>query len=73
MSLPSQGVGFLLIGIGCLIIRIGGRWIGGNAPATHPVLQVVSHSRFHVTLIKWVIGLLAVWFGMAIILTRGQF
>ena len=72
MNTLGMLLGFFLIVFGVLIIKFGDRPLGDEARKGGLVLRLFSQSALNVKILKWVAGLLAIWFGLGLIFTRGH-
>jgi hypothetical protein len=60
----SRIFGIVLIVVGISVIFFGGKLVTTNGGV---VLKLLSMPRFHAVVLKWVAGLLCVWFGVALL------
>jgi hypothetical protein len=59
-------IGILLVGIGIVVIWFGDRQVGSKG---NLVLNLFSQSSLNVKILKWVMGLLAILFGLSFIIS----
>ena len=55
-------VGICLVALGLVAIIFGGKNVQDKGGS---VLHVFARPRFNATVLKWAIGLLCIWFGVA--------
>ena len=65
-------VGIALIALGVLIIVYGDRQVGDKRRAG-VITRTFSMPAVNAKVLKWVMGLLCIWFGLAAIFTHGNF
>lgn len=63
--------GIALVIFGVAIIRFGGRQVGDKR-REGVITRTLSMPALNAKILKWVVGLLCVWFGLAVIFTRGN-
>jgi hypothetical protein len=62
-------IGILLVIIALVILVFGDRSVGTKVGF---ILRIFSHNKSTTKLLKWVIGLLALWFGVSLIFSGGK-
>jgi hypothetical protein len=65
-------IGIALIVVGVLIIVYGDRQVGDKR-REGVITRTFSMPALNAKVLKWVMGLLCVWFGVASIFTHGKF
>jgi hypothetical protein len=72
MNIFGMTLGFFLLVFGVIIIKFGDRQVGNVERKGGIVLKVFSQSPLNAKILKWVVGLLTIWFGIGLVLTRGH-
>ena len=70
-ALVAYAGGIVLIIFGLVIIRFGDRQVG-NKRREGVITRTFSMPALNAKVLKWVIGLLCIWFGIAVVYTRGN-
>jgi hypothetical protein len=72
-------LGLFLIVLGPMIIKFGDREVGDPKIKGGIILKLFSQQyvkpkvrTLNNKILKWVVGLLAIWFGLALIISRGH-
>jgi hypothetical protein len=65
----AGGVAFVAFGV--LIIRFGDRQVGDKG-REGIITRMLAMPAWNAKVLKWVIGLLCIWFGIAVVFTRGN-
>ena len=71
LTLVAYVGGVALIIFGVVIIRFGDRQVGDKR-REGVITRTFSMPAFNAKVLKWVIGLLCIWFGIAVVFTRGN-
>jgi hypothetical protein len=70
-TLVAYAGGIALIISGVVIIRFGDRQVGDKR-REGVITRTFSMPALNVKVLKWIIGLLCIWFGTAVVFTRGN-
>lgn len=79
MDILGIVAGLFLIVLGPIIIKFGDREVGKGKIKGGMILSLFSHQHMNPKLrslnykiLKWVVGIMAIWFGLTLVITGGH-